>query len=148
MYADLLAALSAVPERAAALRPDDRPLTVPPGEWPPHVVIGHLAHVEAQVWQPRLHQMAVEDVPRWPWTEPQDLAWLQRCVPRSWDDVLAEFTAARTATVDYLRALPPEGWQRRGLHAVFGELDVAGLCREILVHDEEHLKQAARVTVS
>lgn len=38
-----------------------------------------------------------------------------------------------------LEALDDDGWSRRGTHQTYGELDVAGLLRVALDHDDHHL---------
>jgi hypothetical protein len=38
-----------------------------------------------------------------------------------------------------VRALDEAGWERFGTHATYGRLDVAGLVRLAIDHDEEHL---------
>jgi hypothetical protein len=112
----------------------DHPAT--PGEWTPAEVVRHLIAVEAEVWQARLARLATEDDPHWPWTEP-GLASGFDGLPL--DEILASFAAARAATVATIRVLDEVGWARSGTHVVYGRLDVAGLLRVAIDHDEEHL---------
>lgn len=141
---ELLSKLGAVPHRireaaeVAATRP------VPAGEWPTVVVVGHLVRVDATVWLPRLQEMAVVDDPHWQWWEEPEFDWIGTYGHRSLDDILAEFTAGRTAIIDQLRGLDDAGWARVGTHDTFGRIDVLGLGREILVHDGEHVAQLSR----
>ena len=37
-----------------------------------------------------------------------------------------------------------DGWDRTGVHETYGRLDVAGLLRVAIDHDEEHLAGLAR----
>jgi hypothetical protein len=120
--------------RAASARP------VPAGEWSPSDIVRHLIAVEAEVWQPRLRQVAAEDDPHWPWVEPD--RWTGE-LGASLDDLLARFAAGRAETVAHLDALDDVGWNRSGTHATFGVLDVAGLLVESLKHEEEHLASLA-----
>ncbi len=115
--------------------------------WPAGIVLGHLAHVDANVWLPRMHEMAAADdgdVPTWQWWEPDWVDWATLYGGRPVDEVAQELAAARTATVSYLGRLAPDGWARLGRHAVFGDLDVVGLCEQVLAHDDEHLAQLRR----
>ncbi len=109
--------------------------------WPRQVILGHIAYVDQHVWLPRLHEMAVVELPSWDWWEPAGVDWQGLYGEKAWADVVKEFAAARAETVAYLRDLPEHGWARRAHHAVFGELAVAGLCEEILTHDFDHLAQ-------
>jgi hypothetical protein len=130
------ATLLAVPDRlaAAARLAADRP--VPPGEWSAADVVRHLIAVEVEVWHGRLDQLAAEDDPRWPWTEPD--RWLDR-PEATLDELLAVHAARRAETVARLDGLDDGGWRRTGTHATYGELDVLAMLRILLDHDEEHL---------
>ena len=119
--------------------------------WPAGIVLRHLAHVDANVWLPRLHEMAEAgadagsgEPPTWQWWEPDGVDWPALYGGRSIDDVAAELTVARAATVSYLGGLSPSGWSRLGRHTVFGDLDVVGLCEQVLAHDDLHLAQLRR----
>jgi hypothetical protein len=125
--------LAAVPDRLAAVIPAAPP--APAGEWTPHQVLLHLLAVEEQVWQARLHQLATEPEPHWAWFEPGLAAF----EADSWDAVLEAFRAHRSATVATLDGLDEAGWARSGVHERFGRLDVAGVVRRAIDHDEEHI---------
>lgn len=133
-------ALAAIPARLAkaAWRTGDSSAALSAGEWSAREVILHLAAVEAEVWHPRLDALAAEAFPTWPWVESG--LWEGRRAD-SFAGALAAFSAFRAATVARLEAFDDAGWARRGRHATYGELDVAGLMRIALDHDEEHLAQ-------
>jgi hypothetical protein len=119
------------PARAAVVR------SVPAGEWSPTDVLRHLIAVEEQVWHERLDQLAREDDPHWPWTEPD--RW-QGAPGASLDELLAMHAKRRAETVARLAALDDAGWSRTGTHATYGRLDVAGLMEKAIDHDREHLQ--------
>ena len=54
------------------------------------------------------------------------------------------FAKRRAKSVATVRALDEAGWARFGTHATYGRLDVAGLLRLAIDHDEEHLAGIAR----
>jgi hypothetical protein len=120
----------AIAARAAADRP------VPTGEWTPAEVVRHLIAVEDEVWHARLRQLASEDRPRWPWTEPD--RWLGT-PDASLDDLLAIYADRRGQTIDILDGLDETGWARTGEHATYGVLDVAALMTRAIDHDDEHV---------
>jgi hypothetical protein len=120
----------AVAARAAVHRP------VPAGEWTPADVVRHLIAVEEEVWHGRLRQLAEEDHPRWPWTEPD--RWLG-APDASLDDLLAIYADRRHTTIDVLDGLDDVGWARTGVHATYGVLDVAALMTRAIDHDDEHV---------
>jgi len=128
---------AAFPERVAAAARATNGTPPPDGEWTPEEVVRHLIAVETGVYQARLLDVAVNDNPKWSWTE-----------PRPWpgepdldlDGVLERFAAMRAATVANVAALDADGWARTGIHATFGRLDVGGLLGLAVDHDEEHLR--------
>jgi DinB superfamily len=133
----LLASLAAAPDRvavaarAAAVRP------VAPGEWTPEHVVRHLIAVETGVHQARLRDLATINEPRWSWTEPGP--WSGE-PDLDLDGVLRRFADLRGETMAVVGALEDAGWARSGHHATFGALDVAGVLRNAVDHDEEHLR--------
>ena len=137
--AELLAALTAFPDRvaAAARAAADRP--VPDGAWGPEQVVRHLIAVERDVHQARFADLDREAEPHWSWAEPGP--WPGE-PGLSLDALLERFAAARAATLATLVAMD-ESWDRHGIHETFGRLDVAGLVRNAVDHDEDHLRGLA-----
>ncbi len=140
----LLALLAGAPARAADLAA--RASIPTPGEWSAREVILHLAIVDEVVWHPRLDSLleATADPPNWSWVEPG--LWAG-----PGDDTvagaLAAYRARRAATLVRIDALGERGWQRYGIHATYGRLDVPALVRVIADHDTEHLDQLGRLGV-
>ncbi len=141
--AELLAAFAAVPARfAAAVETLPRDPDAPrPGRWSVREEILHELVVECVVWWRRLDDLAARaadapDGPHWPTTEPELGDEPDARVTAA---LLRAFASARADTVARLEALDDAGWARSGTHAKHGRLDVAGLVRLALSHDEEHL---------
>ena len=134
---ELVERVAAFPERvAAAVRAaENRP--VPAGEWTPNLVVRHLIAVEGEVLRARLASLAAGGEPQWSWVEPGPIEGFDDA---SLGDVLAAFTDLRAGTVALVRMLDDPGWARAGIHATYGRLDVAGLLRLVVDHDEEHLQ--------
>ena len=141
---ELRDALASAPRRAQPVMGSlaDPAAAQAPGEWSPHQVILHLVAVDEEVWQPRLAALVAEAFPRWPWVEPG--TW-DGPGAETVDGAISAFASTRAATVAALDGLDDAGWARRGLHATFGELDVAALMRIAVDHDEEHLAQILRL---
>ena len=118
----------------AARAAEGRP--VPAGEWTPSLVVRHLMAVEGEVWLARLVTLVAGGEPRWSRMEPGPLPGFDHS---SLEDVLGLFGRLRASTVDFLGLFDDEGWARTGLHETYGRLDVAGLLRIAIDHDEEHL---------
>jgi hypothetical protein len=137
----LLDRLSAIPEDIAAASRAALAAGRPEAEheWPVRTVVLHLLAGDSDVWQPRLRQMAGQDNPYWEWTEPEMESWLRRFATYDLEALLDFYASVRRSTLAHLHNLSDAGWARVGTHAVYGVLDVGGVCRSILQHDEEHL---------
>ena len=133
----LVERFASFPDRLAdaARAAEGRP--VPDGEWTPSLVVRHLMAVEGDVWLSRLAELVAGGEPRWSRMEPGPLPGFDHA---SLDEVLGLFGRLRASTVDFLRMFDNyEGWARTGVHETYGRLDVAGLLRVAIDHDEEHL---------
>jgi hypothetical protein len=117
---------------------EGRPL--PAGEWTPSLVVRHLMAVEGEVWLARLVTLVAGGEPRWSRMEPGPLPGFDDA---SLDEILGLFGRLRASTVDFLGMFDDAGWARSGVHETFGRLDVAGLLRVAIDHDEEHLNGLA-----
>jgi hypothetical protein len=136
----LVERLATFPDRLRAAASAAEGREVPPGEWTAGEIVRHLIAVESGVWQARLDAVRDEPEPHWDWVAPRFDA---DPASRPLEILLATFALRRTETVARLRALDDAGWARSGVHAVYGRLDVAGLARVAIDHDEEHLASLA-----
>jgi hypothetical protein len=134
--ADLRRRLADVPQRLAVATRAAADEPVPAGEWTSAEVVGHLIAVEEEVWHGRLRQLATEERPRWPWTEPD--RWLG-APDASLEDLLLVYADRRVTTIMMLDALDDDGWRRTGEHATYGVLNVVGLMTRAIDHDDEHI---------
>lgn len=136
--------LAAIPDRLAEAARSAVGRPVPAGEWGPPEVVRHLIAVEEVVWHSRLQQLAAADRPTWPWVEPEP--W--RGDPgATLDELLATYEARRRETVAILDGFGAETWDRTGIHATWGEIDVADLMVRALDHDDEHIASFASSAV-
>lgn len=135
----LIERLTLLPARIAEAvkRAEGKPQ--PEDAWSLRTIVVHLIACEREIWQSRLQQMAAEDNPQWKWTQPDNAEWDSYHARHSLHQLRYVFALIRQETVNHLRRLADDGWKRIGTHATYGQMDVAGLCREILKHDEEHL---------
>ncbi len=57
------------------------------------------------------------------------------------DELVADFTEQRAASIQILRRLTAEDWQRPGHQPEYGELTVASWAQHWLEHDQNHINQ-------
>lgn len=141
MHDELIARIEASAEAIAAAARLAPPAAA--GAWPPATIVGHLADVDAEVWNPRLGQMLVAcrvgtAMPRFSWWEPDAAATAGRYARMPLEDAITLFLAGRAGIVTRLHGLSERDWAASARHDTFGLLDVAGLLRELLAHDDEH----------
>jgi len=142
---ELRDALAATPDRVASLAAalDARTLRErpEPGEWSMKEVLAHLMELESRLFLPRFRLMATEDRPRFIAFDP--VAWARERDRREgrFEDDLAEFRRARTATLAYLASLPAGAADRPGLSGHFGPLTLGQYATHAADHDLEHLAQ-------
>ena len=134
--AEILARLSTVPDRLTAAARSAVDKQVPAGEWGPTEVVRHLIAVEESVWLARLATLAAGEKPTWSWVEPAP--W-EGAPGASLDELLARFAGLRGETLAILNGFDDGGWSRTGIHATWGEVDVATLMTKALNHDDEHI---------
>jgi hypothetical protein len=138
--AEIVGRLAAAPDRLAEAARSAVGRPVPTGEWGPPEVVRHLVAVEEIVWHSRLRQLAAADRPTWPWVEPAP--W-QGSLGATLDELLARYAADRGETVAFLEGFDDAAWSRTGIHATWGEIDVAGLMAHAVDHDDEHIASFA-----
>ena len=141
---ELLQRLAHVPQAIAAAVQRAARQPQPAGAWSLRTMVIHLLQVDTEIWGRRLTMMIEQDNPQWMWTEPDLTAWESRYAALSGSELLAAFTRARLGILDQPNALDGTGLERIGTYAVFGQLDVAGLCARTLEHNAEHLTELER----
>lgn len=113
------------------------------GEWPPQVVLGHLALNDRENWSPRIALMvnarrAGEPAPVFAWFEPDGEATADEFGQMAVEEAAAALLAARGAVVGQLRALAADDWSATASHEVFGAMTLEDVLIRLLAHDEEH----------
>lgn len=114
----------------------------PPGDgsWSIRDILGHLCD-HARFLHQRLSMIINLEEPRLAGYDEEALAQARKAQPASIEDLLAEFSAQRAATVDMLAELVHWNWARAGRHEQLGRISVRQLVDRALAHDENHLHQ-------
>ncbi len=103
---------------------------------------GHLCHlldIETQGYQLRFRRTLAESLPELASLDGYQLA-LDHDYPRQ--DTAAQldrFRTARLQTVEWLKTVPSDAWQRRARYGGYGEVTLDGLVRLLVSHDHQHL---------
>lgn len=107
--------------------------------WSRSEVIAHLADVEVIVFQARLAGiLAGKPIPRFdPHKRAEDVPYRAMNPFRS----VEQFKRDRAISIRRIARLTPEDLDRQTMHATVGEITVANLLAQWVVHDLSHLRQ-------
>ncbi len=114
--------------------------------WTTFDVLGHLIHAERENWMPRARILLEFGETRA--FDPFDrLGHVRKSQGKPLGELLDEFAAARSKSLDELRALhlQPADFERRGQHPALGVVNLSQLLAAWAGHDLTHLHQIARV---
>jgi FMN phosphatase YigB (HAD superfamily) len=140
----LLAVLRSTPAALDTLRQrknadlDKRPFQ---GEWSISEVICHLRDVENEVNLPRLNMVIQEENPFLIGQDTDPWAEIRQYRQQDGLQALSDFIKARLDVLRLLHNLPPEGWDLRARHAIFGPTQLGELVKIIAGHDILHIQQ-------
>ena len=145
---DPLVVQSALPdalERAVAGLSDAQ-LRTPekPGKWSVIEVVQHLADSEI-VYGYRIRLILAGDTPAIEGYDQDAWARRLRYIDTPLVDALAQVRILRNRSLDLLRSLAPEEWERAGMHSERGRESVRHITKLLAAHDLVHLRQIARI---
>jgi hypothetical protein len=126
---------------AAILRIKDPTQPLEADGWNIHQVVAHMRDVNQHVYLLRLHRIIDEENPMF-----EDFngdAWMaEHYQPHEPIQKLAsEFKEQCSTSVDWLKNLPHEDWNRPGRHPSFGKHSLQWWVERTLAHISEHLVQ-------
>lgn len=135
---DPLAVLAETPARLAAVDPATYGTPWAPGKWTYGQIIAHLADCEV-AFAFRMRQAAAEDEYV---VQPFDQdRWADTYPTADPAAALAVFRSVRAWMLDFLRALPPETFDKVVIHPERGEITFRTIVEIIAGHDRNHLAQ-------
>jgi hypothetical protein len=125
-------AVLAVPERLQPQRPA-------PGVWSVNAYTAHMAEA-ANVTYERVRNIAEQDRPMLEWYDENEAVERGRYDDRPAMESLEPLRASVAAFRRYVEGLPPEAWNRVGIHSRAGEVRLSEIAQD-MVHELEHHTQ-------
>jgi DinB superfamily len=106
-------------------------------------VLAHLSHSEGHCYRTRLDRFLSEERPE---LEPDD-AQFHLHLYRNADpeDAFDHFEEQRETNLEFLRGLPSSAGHRAALHRAAGEITLAQMLHEWVLHDLGHIRQIAEL---
>lgn len=141
---ELLDRLAATPRTLAHLvaeATDDTLDRAPVGGWSPRTLLAHLRDDEYLCMRVALERLLAENGPVLRFMEGDDWEPSRNRTRDRKEWLLADFALQRQATLGILRTLRPEDWERRGSTTEGRDVTIAGLVRQWVSHDAEHVAQ-------
>lgn len=132
--------LQTLPALLGGLSADDWRRAPQPGEWTPYELLGHFFDVDL-VFGFRWRLTATSDGATYPGYDEKAFAALARPEPARLLDI---WSGLREANIAFLQALPPEAYERIGVHGEQGEERLRIAVDKFAGHDIAHLDQFRR----
>lgn len=106
-------------------------------------VLAHLSHSESHCYRLRVDRFMTEDMPELEPDEAQMYLDMYRgCIA---EEEFSKFEQQRKTNIKYLRGLPAGSRIRRALHKEAGEITLANMLHEWVLHDIGHIRQIAEL---
>jgi hypothetical protein len=106
-------------------------------------VLAHLSHSEGHCYRLRVDRFMTEDMPE---LEPDEASmFLDLYRGRLAEGEIIRFEEQRRTNIAYLRGLPAGAGDRRALHKEVGEITLAHMLHEWVLHDLGHIRQIAEL---
>lgn len=115
-----------------------------PGKWSVIEVVQHLADSEL-VTSYRLRLILASDTPDIQGYDQDAWARRLRYAEFSLGDALTQIRVLRGRTLELLRRLQPDEWERAGMHSERGRESIRHITKLQAAHDLVHLRQIARI---
>lgn len=110
-------------------------------QWSLTEIICHMRDVEREVYHVRFNNLIAEENVFLPGASPDEWADERGYGVQDGREALKVFLSARQETLDLLKSLPPDMWQRQGQHAYFGPTSMQELVYLAVRHDDIHWEQ-------
>jgi hypothetical protein len=114
-----------------------------PHAWSVRQIVCHLSDIEAAVTI-RFRQVIAEDDPFMPGLKGEEWARSLDYDRRKISNALETFRILRSANHELLKSLPPETFERTGVHGQHGKMSLLDLLRTYAEHVENHVRQLQR----
>ena len=133
---DFAAAIRGVPDAVLSRRPDEK-------NWSGKEVVCHMRDTE-ESFMARFETIMAMDEPKFLPVEPDRWAAERQYRRNDAAEALQAFRTRRDESLKFLRGLPPDQWERGGLHATRGRMTIKDFVALMTWHDDNHLDQLKR----
>ncbi len=115
------------------------------GGWSINEMLGHLIDSDAFIWGPRINRIIREENPTFEGIDEDALIHEHRWQEAPVGEIIAKLMRVRWNTAVMLSTLPPEYFDRVGVHPSLGEVNVRSIVRMLVDHDTHHIAEIAKL---
>jgi hypothetical protein len=116
-----------------------------PDQWSLTMIMCHLRDVEQEVYHVRFRNLIAEENAFLPGASPDEWAEERNYAAQDGRLALQTFLSARRTTLEMLKGMAAEIWQRQGQHTFFGPTSMHELVYLSVRHDDLHWDQIGRL---
>jgi len=133
---DFAAAIKDEPDAVLSRRPDGK-------NWSAKEVVCHIRDTE-ESFMARFQTIMAMDEPTFLPVEPDRWAADRQYLRNDGAEALETFRTRRDESLKFLLGLPPDQWERGGIHATRGRMTIKDFVALMAWHDDNHLDQLRR----
>jgi len=133
---DFAAAIKDEPDAVLSRRPDGK-------NWSAKEVVCHIRDTE-ESFMARFQTIMAMDEPTFLPVEPDRWAADRQYLRNDGAEALETFRTRRDESLKFLLGLPPDQWERGGIHATRGRMTIKDFVALMAWHDDNHLDQLKR----
>lgn len=133
---EFAAAIRGIPESQLSKRPDEK-------NWSAKEVICHMRDTE-ELFASRFQTILSMNEPKFPAVDADRWAVDRQYLRNDIQEALASFRRRREETLQFLRELKPEQWDRVGIHLKYGPMTILKFVELMVNHGNDHIAQLQR----
>jgi len=133
---EFAAAIRGIPESQLSKRPDEK-------NWSAKEVICHMRDTE-ELFASRFQTILSMNEPKLPAADADRWAADRQYQRNDIQEALASFRKRREETLQFLRELKPEQWDRLGIHLKYGPMTILKFVELMVNHGNDHIAQLQR----
>lgn len=141
VLAGFLAASTTMIEAEMRALGDDARWHPAAGEWCANEVLGHLLEAERRGFNGRIRRLLSEAEPSLAAWDGAAVAAARHDCDREPAELLEEFLPLRADSIELVRSLRRDDFDRSGIHSTVGRLTVGDVAAEWVHHDRNHIRQ-------
>jgi hypothetical protein len=107
--------------------------------WSIKEILGHIIDSDREIWWPRIDAAIIQNFPHFVTLDQKEIVRRNKWHAMPLDEIIAQLMKVRWNYAMLLNTMPPECFQRSGLHLALGPLSVLQIIQLLVAHDARYL---------